>query len=66
MLRNVVISLSFKTACGYEFTNKLHRMFTDMKISEDLIEKFNTRYLPENNITLSLNFNVNILQVNEE
>ncbi|XP_065220060.1 cullin-2 [Planococcus citri] len=51
-----------KTACGYEFTNKLHRMFTDMKISEDLIEKFNASYLPENHITLSLNFHVHVLQ----
>jgi len=29
-----------KQACGYEFTNKLHRMFTDMNISEDLNTKF--------------------------
>jgi len=33
-----------KQACGYEFTNKLHRMFTDMNISEDLNTKF-TQYL---------------------
>ncbi|KYN14400.1 Cullin-2 [Trachymyrmex cornetzi] len=29
-----------KRACGYEFTNKLHRMFTDMSVSADLNAKF--------------------------
>ncbi|XP_078035422.1 cullin 2 isoform X2 [Augochlora pura] len=29
-----------KQACGYEFTNKLHRMFTDMSVSADLNAKF--------------------------
>jgi len=29
-----------KQACGYEFTNKLHRMFTDMSVSADLNVKF--------------------------
>jgi cullin 2 len=29
-----------KQACGYEFTNKLHRMFTDMSVSSDLNTKF--------------------------
>lgn len=29
-----------KQACGYEFTNKLHRMFTDMSVSADLNSKF--------------------------
>lgn len=31
-----------KQACGYEFTNKLHRMFTDMSVSADLNVKFAT------------------------
>ncbi|XP_032669209.1 cullin-2 isoform X2 [Odontomachus brunneus] len=31
-----------KQACGYEFTNKLHRMFTDMSVSADLNTKFTT------------------------
>lgn len=31
-----------KQACGYEFTNKLHRMFTDMSVSADLNVKFTT------------------------
>lgn len=29
-----------KDACGFEFTNKLQRMFTDMSISKDLNEAF--------------------------
>lgn len=29
-----------KAACGYEFTNKLHRMFTDVAVSADLNTKF--------------------------
>lgn len=29
-----------KQACGYEFTSKLHRMFTDMSVSADLNAKF--------------------------
>lgn len=29
-----------KQTCGYEFTNKLHRMFTDMSVSMDLNSKF--------------------------
>lgn len=29
-----------KQACGYEFTSKLHRMFTDMSVSADLNLKF--------------------------
>ncbi|XP_029039032.1 cullin-2 isoform X2 [Osmia bicornis bicornis] len=31
-----------KQVCGYEFTNKLHRMFTDMSVSADLNAKFTT------------------------
>ncbi|KAK2105142.1 Cullin-2 [Saguinus oedipus] len=30
-----------KQACGYEFTSKLHRMYTDMSVSADLNNKFN-------------------------
>lgn len=38
-------------ACGYEFTNKLHRMFTDISLSADLNNKFNN-YLKQENIDL--------------
>ena len=31
-----------KAACGHEFTSKLHRMFTDIKVSEDLNGNFSS------------------------
>lgn len=48
-------------ACGYEFTNKFHRMFTDMNVSEDLNEKFSTSCREENN-QLGVEFSILILQ----
>lgn len=36
-----------KQVCGYEYANKLHRMFTDMAISADLNTKFSS-YLSAN------------------
>lgn len=50
-----------KQACGYEFTNKLHRMFTDMNVSADLINKFNS-FLKEGTIELGINFGIYVLQ----
>lgn len=50
-----------KQACGYEFTNKLHRMFTDMSVSNDLNNKFNT-FLKQLNVELGISFNVYVLQ----
>lgn len=50
-----------KQACGYEFTSKLHRMFTDMSVSADLNNKFNA-YLKEENIDLGINFSIYVLQ----
>lgn len=40
-------------ACGYEFTNKLHRMFTDISLSVDLNNKFNN-HLKQENIDLGI------------
>lgn len=51
-----------KQACGYEFTNKLHRMFTDVSVSQDLNNKFND-YLYKKGITLGISFNMLVLQV---
>jgi Cullin family len=48
-------------ACGYEFTNKLHRMFTDISVSADLNNKFNT-YLKERDIEIGINLSIKILQ----
>ncbi|KAK3804257.1 hypothetical protein RRG08_040764 [Elysia crispata] len=50
-----------KQACGYEFTNKLHRMFTDISVSSDLVMNFNN-YLKERNQNLGINFNILVFQ----
>lgn len=52
-----------KQACGYEFTNKLHRMFTDMSVSTDLNAKF-TASLRERDADnqLGIGFVVYVLQ----
>ncbi|EFN65730.1 Cullin-2 [Camponotus floridanus] len=52
-----------KRACGYEFTNKLHRMFTDMSVSADLNAKF-TATLREGDgeNQLGTGFGVKVLQ----
>lgn len=51
----------FKQACGYEFTNKLHRMYVDMSVSADLNNKFN-EYLRNEKIELAVSFSSHILQ----
>ncbi|XP_028027074.1 cullin-2 [Bombyx mandarina] len=50
-----------KAACGYEFTNKLHRMFTDVAVSADLNAKFQ-QYLRDNDLTLNTGFFIQVLQ----
>ncbi|ODM94965.1 Cullin-2 [Orchesella cincta] len=50
-----------KQACGYEFTNKLHRMFTDVSVSSDLNNKFND-YLTKEGIKLPISFSIMVLQ----
>ncbi|XP_066921529.1 cullin-2-like [Clytia hemisphaerica] len=50
-----------KLACGYEYTNKLHRMFTDMTISTDLNQKF-TNFVNDKSINLGINFSLLVLQ----
>ncbi|KAJ8957892.1 hypothetical protein NQ318_001888 [Aromia moschata] len=50
-----------KQACGYEFTSKLHRMFTDMSVSSDLNNKFSA-FLKQDNIDLGINFGIYVLQ----
>lgn len=42
---------NLQQACGYEFTNKLHRMFTDISVSTDLNNKFNA-HLKDKNVEL--------------
>lgn len=59
-LEEVMIN-KLKQACGYEFTNKLHRMYTDIGISIDLNAKFN-QYLKNLNEELSINLSIKVLQ----
>lgn len=49
-----------KAACGYEFTNKLHRMFTDVAVSADLNAKFQ-QHLRDNNLTTSTGFFIQVI-----
>lgn len=52
-----------KQACGYEFTNKLHRMFTDMSVSADLNFKFSvTLRAAQKEQQLGVGFVVYVLQ----
>ena len=50
---------------GHVFTNKLHRMYTDMKISHDLREKFSEfvdKQVSDGEPGLGINFNILVLQ----
>ncbi|XP_050536894.1 cullin-2 [Daktulosphaira vitifoliae] len=51
-----------KQACGYEFTNKLHRMFTDIRVSEGLNTKFHNEFLPTSGGELNVTFSMYVLQ----
>ncbi len=51
-----------KQACGYEFTNKFHRMFTDISLADDLNSKF-TNFLKSSNTDVRYSFIQNILVV---
>lgn len=52
-----------KQTCGYEFTNKLHKMFSDMNINVDLNNKFSAS-LKEGGapVDLGVNFSMLVLQ----
>lgn len=50
-----------KQACGYEFTNKFHRMFTDISLAEDLNTKF-TNFLSTEKADVGINYFVRVLQ----
>ncbi|XP_055129856.2 cullin-2-like [Symphalangus syndactylus] len=52
-----------KQACGYEFTSKLHRMYTDMSVSTDLNNKFNNFIKNQDTvIDLGISFQIYVLQ----
>ena len=50
-----------KQACGYEFTSKFHRMFTDILTAEDLNSKF-TGFLNNSNTEVGINYFIRVLQ----
>lgn len=50
-----------KQVCGYEFTAKLHRMYTDIGVSNELKESFN-RSLRSQDTKLGIGFSIYILQ----
>ncbi|KAF5371252.1 hypothetical protein D9758_004235 [Tetrapyrgos nigripes] len=43
-----------KEACGFEYTNKLQRMFTDMSLSKDLTDAFKERNTDDEGISFSI------------
>lgn len=49
-----------KQACGYEFTSKLHRMFTDISVSDDLKTKFTDYLKQQNNTQLGINLSIKV------
>ncbi|EDO49091.1 predicted protein [Nematostella vectensis] len=50
-----------KHACGYEYTNRLHWMFTDMSISSDLNSSFSD-FLATAQVNMGINFSLLVLQ----
>ena len=51
-----------KNACGYEFTSKLHRMYTDIKLSDDLNDSFSSWCRDDAFIDLGIGFSIFVLQ----
>jgi len=49
-----------KQACGYEYTSKLQRMFTDMTLSAEINEKFK-EFLTERKLELKVEFSILVL-----
>jgi cullin 1 len=52
-----------KEACGFEYTNKLQRMFTDMSLSRDLTDQFKDR-MQQNHDDMDINFSIMVLGTN--
>ena len=48
-----------KQACGFEYTNKLQRMFQDIGVSKDLNEHFRS-HLQKSNDILDLDFHIQV------
>ncbi|KAI0771155.1 Cullin-domain-containing protein [Trametes elegans] len=52
-----------KEACGFEYTNKLQRMFTDMSLSKDLTDNFKER-MQQNHDDMDITFSIMVLGTN--
>ncbi|KAJ7919438.1 ubiquitin-protein ligase [Mycena leptocephala] len=52
-----------KEACGFEYTNKLQRMFTDMSLSKDLTDSFKER-MSQNHDDMDIAFSIMVLGTN--
>jgi len=60
-LEGVMIG-KLKSTCGYEYTSKLQRMFTDMSLSRELLERFKAHLEPTGNSDLGgVDFSVLVL-----
>ncbi|PFH50426.1 hypothetical protein AMATHDRAFT_61141 [Amanita thiersii Skay4041] len=52
-----------KEACGFEYTNKLQRMFTDMSLSKDITDSFKER-MSQNHDDMDITFSIMVLGTN--
>merc|ERR1712223_1419949 len=50
-----------KQACGFEYTNKLQRMFQDVGVSKDLNEQFKTHLQNSESDRLDIDFSIQVL-----
>ncbi|KAM9979852.1 hypothetical protein ACTFIZ_006093 [Dictyostelium cf. discoideum] len=50
-----------KSTCGYEYTSKLQRMFTDMSLSRELLDRFNNHIEQVERSSLNIDFSVLVL-----
>ncbi|KAJ7623344.1 ubiquitin-protein ligase [Roridomyces roridus] len=53
-----------KEACGFEYTNKLQRMFTDMSLSKDLTDSFKERMAQNHDDAGDIAFSIMVLGTN--
>lgn len=60
-LEELVIG-QLKVVCGYEFTNKFHRMFNDIQLGPELNRDF-AQYLKSMNVNYKFGYQFNILTV---
>jgi len=49
-----------KQACGFEYTNKLQRMYQDVGLSKDLIDNFR-KHLEKSTVPLNVEFSIQVL-----